>query len=311
LLDLQKKYLYSAYGLKIKSDISMKELISLKSSFNNEVDVEVKVSDLSEKWKEYGEKGKFIVKDKFVIFQVENTGIFYVEDGTTIIFSPSKGVSLGKVKLFILGSCMGIILLQRKILPLHGSVIEINGKAYAIVGDSGAGKSTLASAFIKQGYRLLSDDVIPVNISSKGKPIVNPSYPQQKLWKESLDKFNMNDKEFLPLFERETKYAIPVTEDFCNNPLPLAGIIELVSTNCKAIEFRLIEKLERFHLLYRQTFRNILIPRMDLVKWHFGISASIIENTCIYQITRPKTELTLNEIVELVLNLIIEEENKC
>ena len=57
---------------------------------------------------------------------------------------------------------MGAILMQRKILPLHGSAIAIDGKAYAIVGDSGAGKSTLASAFLKRGYQLLSDDVITV-----------------------------------------------------------------------------------------------------------------------------------------------------
>ena len=38
---------------------------------------------------------------------------------------------------------MGALLMQRKILPLHGSAIAIDGKAYAFVGDSGAGKSTL------------------------------------------------------------------------------------------------------------------------------------------------------------------------
>ena len=50
-----------------------------------------------------------------------------------------------------LGTCMGALLMQRKIFPFHGSAIAINGKAYAIVGDSGAGKSTLASAFLKKG----------------------------------------------------------------------------------------------------------------------------------------------------------------
>ena len=71
------------------------------------------------------------------------------------------------IRLYILGTCMGAILMQRKILPLHGSAIEIDGKAYAIVGDSGAGKSTLASAFLKQGYQLVSDDVIAVSLSQE------------------------------------------------------------------------------------------------------------------------------------------------
>ena len=41
---------------------------------------------------------------------------------------------------------------EKDILPLHGSAVAINGKAYAFMGNSGAGKSTLASALINQGY---------------------------------------------------------------------------------------------------------------------------------------------------------------
>ena len=75
------------------------------------------------------------------------------KDGNKIIVSPLDEIDEDVIRLYILGTCMGAILMQRKILPLHGSAIAINGKAYAIVGDSGAGKSTLASAFLKKGYQ--------------------------------------------------------------------------------------------------------------------------------------------------------------
>ena len=81
--------------------------------------------------------------------------------------------------------------MQRKILPLHGSAIAIEGKAYAIVGESGAGKSTLAASLLSRGYKLLSDDVIPILLSEKNIPFVVPAYPQQKLWLESLNQFEM------------------------------------------------------------------------------------------------------------------------
>lgn len=42
---------------------------------------------------------------------------------------------------------MGAILFQKKILPVHGSAIDIDEKAYGFIGDSGEGKSILASAF--------------------------------------------------------------------------------------------------------------------------------------------------------------------
>ena len=67
-----------------------------------------------------------------------------------------KNTDEDMIRLYILRDMYGTLLMQRKILPFHGSAIAINGKAYAIVGDSGAGKSTLASAFLKEGYQLLT-----------------------------------------------------------------------------------------------------------------------------------------------------------
>ena len=107
--------------------------------------------------------------------------------------------------------------MQRKVLPLHGSVVAINGKAYAFIGDSGVGKSTLASAFLAKGYELLSDDVIAVSLNQENCPIINPSYPQQKLWQESLNAFGMETSQYRPVYQRETKYAIPVVSKFSAN----------------------------------------------------------------------------------------------
>ena len=108
---------------------------------------------------------------------------------------------------------------------------QLDGKVYAIVGDSGAGKSTLASAFLKQGYKLLSDDVIAVSVSQENPiPYVTPSYPQQKLWQESLNIFGMENSNYRSIYGRENKYCIPVTKALLRHPLPLAGVFELVKT---------------------------------------------------------------------------------
>ena len=116
---------------------------------------------------------------------------------------------------------MGALLIQRKIVPLHGSAIEIDGKAYAVIGESGAGKSTLASAFLSQGYKLLSDDVIAVTFSQNQTPFVIPAYPQQKLWQTSLDQFEMEASNFRPIIEREAKYAIPVSTKFSSEVIAI------------------------------------------------------------------------------------------
>ena len=180
------------FGLKVQSEILLPEATQHLDPLNL-IDVEIVIEDvpvIDDEWT--GINYYFAKKENEVLFQVPDVATFFMQDGKKIIVSPEPDTDEDQLRLYLLGTCMGVILLQRKILPLHGSVIAIDGKAYAIVGDSGAGKSTLASAFLNQGYQLLTDDVIAVQFDENNIPMVIPSYPQQKLWQESLDHFGVN-----------------------------------------------------------------------------------------------------------------------
>jgi hypothetical protein len=206
---------------------------------------------------------------------------------------------------------MGAILLQRRILPLHGSAVAIGGKAYAIVGESGAGKSTLASAFLQQGYRLVSDDVIAVSgWRDETGPRVTPSYPQQKLWQDSLRQLGMEENRYPPLFARETKFSVPVASRYCADHVPLAGVIELVKSeeDGSGIEITRIRKLERFHILCNHTYRNIFIPHMGLTEWHFTASAQLVEQVPLFRLYRPASGFTAPQLVTSILQIVQEEE---
>lgn len=301
---------YQAFGLKIISEIPLPELTPWNQK-EETGDITVKIVDLSLKWNEVGApQSKFIVKEQFVMFEVPETAIFLIQDGEKIYISPFVEAEEAKIRLYILGTCIGAILLQRKVLPLHGSAIAINGKAYAFVGNSGAGKSTLASAFLSKGYKLLSDDVIAVSLHEDNKPYVLPSYPQQKLWQESLNEFGIESKDYQPLFERETKYAVPVPSHFYSSPLPLAGVIELVKTENEQIELVQLEKLQSLRTLFFHTFRHSFIQRLGLTKWHFIHSTNILNKISVFQLKRPISKFTAHELVSLTLDHIIKEENQ-
>jgi len=299
-----EKILYKAFGLNIKSDIKLPELSFLNEQ-NESIDVNIQIKDLSEEWKAFVlDDETYKVKENMVLFKIQDTGIFYIKGGREIYISPVVGADEDKIRLFLLGTCMGAILIQRKIIPLHGSAIEINGKAYAIIGDSGAGKSTLASAFINQGYKLLSDDVIPISFQLDETPIVTPSYPQQKLWEQSLKEFGMDQVNYRPIIERENKFAIPVASSFYRESIPLAGIFELSKTEKKEIVLRKIEGIERLQTLFTHTYRNFLIELLDLMEWHFAKSSKIIKQIGIYKLQRPVSSFTANHLVSLILETI-------
>ncbi|WP_373604994.1 aldolase [Bacillus sp. AFS017336] len=298
------KTVYNAFGLKIVSEIKLPELFQSENKIDD-LDIEVKIKDLSKQWSKLNSlQEKVIIKKNLVMFQVPDAAIFSIQDGKTIIVDPIFGAEEDKIRLYILGTCMGAILMQRKIFPLHGSAIAINGKAYAFVGESGAGKSTLASAFLSKGYQLLSDDVIAVSFDEKNKPYILPSYPQQKLWLESLNEFGKDIMDYRPLFERETKYAVPVESQFCANRLPLAGVFELVKKENEQIVMSPIEKLERLKTLYSHTFRNSFIDGLGLMNWHFTFSVKIIKEINLYQLVRPISKFTAYELVSLIIETI-------
>ncbi|ASN05982.1 aldolase [Virgibacillus necropolis] len=304
MIDTIQKNVYKAFGLSISSDFPLPELPQLNTD-EELTDIGIHYADLLNMWSKLSEKNKYlVVKKDFVLFHVPDTAIFLIQKGNKVFVSPINGSKEAQIRLYILGTCMGALLMQRQILPLHGSALLIDGKAYAVVGDSGAGKSTLASAFLSRGYQLLSDDVIPVTVNENNIPIVTPAYPQQKLWIESLDKFGIDSKPLRPIIDRETKFAVPVPEQFATEPVPLAGVFELNKTNDYEIEIYPIKNLERLHTLFNHTYRNFLINRSGLMEWHFSTTAEIVNKIDLYKIKRPVSHFTAHELVNLILTKI-------
>ena len=190
------KTIYKAFGYSIQSDIPLPELQQVDNPESN-IDIAIRYADLSARWLELSvPPKKFVITENLIMFWVPDLAVFAMEGGTTITISSEKDADEDKIRLYVLGSCMGAILMQRRILPLHGSAVVIDHKAYAFIGDSGHGKSTLASAFIQRGFQLLTDDVIAVTLDTHNIPYVTPAYPQQKLWQESLDTFGMKSDQF-------------------------------------------------------------------------------------------------------------------
>lgn len=296
---------YKAFGFTIKSSIALPELKSMPSSLDT-VDIEIEFGNLTEAWNSVSTpSNRFFVSKQQIMFHLAHIAIYSIENGNKIIVSPMEGTEESQLRLYILGSCMGAILMQRKVFPLHGSAIAIDGKAYAIVGHSGAGKSTLASAFIEEGYDLLTDDIIPLTFSKEsGKPSVIPTYPQQKLWQESLTHFGHDSSNYKPLINRKTKFAVPVTNQFSDKPLPLAGIFELVKTKEDHITLMPIQKLDRLQTIFNHTYRNNFIDGMNLREWHFQSAVKAINHVDVYQLRRPGLGFSVGELVDCVLGEI-------
>ena len=63
---------------------------------------------------------------------------------------------------------------------LHAAAVEVDGRAFALIGASGAGKSTLAARLAIQGATLLGDDCACVEDG-----VIRPTYRPSRLWPDS------------------------------------------------------------------------------------------------------------------------------
>jgi len=297
--------IYSIFGLTLQSEIELRELLRTPMQPNT-ANVTIRLGDLNEAWKVHGDlTGHYGFNDREFYLNVPNAAIFCVREGKEIIVSPQPGANEKLIRLYLLGTCMGALLMQRGTLPLHGSAIAIDGKAYAFVGESGAGKSTTAAAFLERGYPLLSDDVIALSGSSDltTVPFIHPAYPQQKLWQESLDILGRDLSSSQILYDQ--KYAVPVHAQFCNYPLPIGGIFELVKhEEAETVQVSAYDGLESLSILMNNTYRSFLIPYFGLTRWHFTATVNLAAKTKVYRVIRPAKGCNVKSLEALIVEAI-------
>jgi hypothetical protein len=137
-----------------------------------------------------------------------------------------KNSSTHRIRNFLLGVCLGTLLVQRGFLVLHGSVVEIDGEAVAFLGNKRAGKSTSSAALLARGHRFLVDDIVAVQFED-GRPMVTPAFPMFKLDPEAFD------DDALPAAPAENpetgygKHYYELTGEFDWSTSPLSKIVLL------------------------------------------------------------------------------------
>lgn len=314
------KFSYTAYGFQIASDFPH-PVFTPSNGNAAAADIIIEFGDLSALWSEMASpEESCICKENLVMFHIPEVATFLIANGNQIVVSPVKGATPVQIRLFLDGYCMATIMLQRNILPLHGSAVVVDGKAYAIIGRSGAGKSTLAKVFLEQGYSFLSDDVIPVDLTHEsGEVMVFPAFPEQKLWQESLHGLGMESRVYSPIYEKEltnnstntrrmrTKFAIPVFH-YTDRPMPLKGIFELAKAdNEEEVGVHPLNKNEQLCAVMHHTFHSSLIVDLGLLEWHFRTSVGLMNRTEVFKLKRSETSFSARELVSSILERIDKE----
>jgi hypothetical protein len=169
-------YIYYAYGMVIHSEIELPELV--KCDVPNP-DLVFRRASLSRPLPEEGH-AVYEFGTEMAYIALGGFGQFLIVGPSLVEFAIAPNADSSYISLILLGSVLATVLQFRGFLTLHASGVDINGRGIVFLGDKGAGKSTTAAAFVRAGYKLLADDVIPIDLS-QGAAQILPGFAQLKL----------------------------------------------------------------------------------------------------------------------------------
>ena len=176
----KSKFYYEVYGLDIESEIKIDEFVPIEN-INTDNKVNMIYSKMPANIKKSIEDNKkaFFSKEE-VWFHIDEVATYRVTNGEFIEFEPCEKADPYILRVFLMCSCLGFIMIQRDIIAIHGGTIVVDNKAIILTGDRGAGKSTLTTALRLKGYQFISDDVAALEMKNN-IPMVKHGFPYQKL----------------------------------------------------------------------------------------------------------------------------------
>lgn len=302
----KKSYIYTVYGLNIKSEIEIPELID--SEDYKEIDVTISYGKLPEDIRNRINETVISSKErKNVYVFVEEIARYNVVNGNTIIIDSYENADMKRIRSFLLGWAFGVLFIQRGTVVIHGDSVIINGKGIIIAGESGTGKSTLTAALKLRGYKLIADDVSVITRESDGNYIINPAYPQQKLCKDTMENLGYDINKFMLSTKKEDseRYIIPSGGNFVNKSFPMGAICEISIGDNIEVEIKEVKGAEKINSLMKNGYFINVEQHMGIRQEYFLKYLDIVKKIPFYKIMRPRDKFTVNNQVETLESTLI------
>lgn len=293
---------YKIYGVVMASDVEFPQLIEVKDNLEiMKVDISVYEGIVPERLK--NENECFSKIDKKESYFSNSYCYFWIKDGKELIYQEKKICTIKKLSSYILGWGLAILFYQRDMLSMHCSGVSDENGAILISGLSGSGKSTITNILLKEGYHLMADDVMVVDVDAIDETgnniaIAYPAFPFQKLCLNEIKERGISTEDLIYVDEKKDKYLVPYEGAFSTEGVKIRGIIILGYTLKDDIEIKEITGVKKFLECMKALFLAPLLKGelYDTVNGEKGLKlASLVP---MYEILRPRDVNTKDKVLK-------------
>lgn len=231
-----------------------------------------------------------------MLLKIADVASFYITSGKSITVELCSNADMKLVWTYVLGSVIGVILQQRGLLVLHGnSVVDRDGQAIMFVAHSGGGKSTLTAVLLKAGYQVLSDDVSAIYFDADDTPWVTPGYGKIKLWQETIEALNIDNKNQQQVSIRQNKFYLDMSDLYRKKPAPLKAIYLLEPSHAFCV--RQLFGVRKLLTLIEHSYRFRYVADMHLKEHHFRLCDLLLKKIHVNSLSRPMNDVSNHQVI--------------
>lgn len=298
-LDHKVMHFYRAYGITFASEIVLPELITAPPTTSPDVTIRLGTVPPSLP-NPMLQKHDFDLTESQFRFEVKDVASYLVTNGRAMIIQPLINSRADDVRTFLLGTCFGVLLHQRNILPIHASAIETEWGAVLFMGESGRGKSTLLNAFLQRGYNMLTDDVAGIILDNQGRPLLLPGLPQTKLHLDVIQNLNQSIKAD-DRQQPDGKFYRQPRHQFRISPQTIWRVYWLAdSATDDRLDISLLTPYRALETVVHNIYCQATLVRRTQRQSNFSQLSALVGAVKLYQLTRPKSLKQLTTFVDLI-----------
>ncbi len=230
-------------------------------------------------------------------------------DGRHIWCGWLGAASLESLQVYLLGHALSFALVKQGYEPLHATSVVIDGDAIAFLGSSGFGKSSLAAAFLADGHRLLTDDMLLLRRNDGGYE-GQPGPGRIKLFPKIARRFLAGAASAVPMNNETEKLVLPLSADHRHSgSAPLRALYVLSPPRevrrKQPIQLTSLTTKETFIELVRGTF-NFLITGSERLERQYTESLQVASRVPARRISYPRVLSMLPDVRKAILSDLAE-----